>query len=96
MIKNHSLRNNSTGKLTYPHRRFKNERTAADSSQRAFRECRSGYRTQVIVRARLYFIIRECPVRDVNHILRGGGGCLWKRHQVPVEQPCGKYYFLLV
>jgi len=68
------------GKLTYPRRRFKNERTAAGSSRRAFRECRSSYRTQVIVRARYYSVLfgsvlRECPVReDVNPILRGGGG----------------------
>ncbi|KYM87625.1 hypothetical protein ALC53_03321, partial [Atta colombica] len=40
-------------------------------------------------------VLRECPVRDVNHILREGGD-LWERHQALMEQPCGKYYFLLV
>ena len=36
-------------------------------------------------------VLRECPVRDVNHILSEE-----ERHQAPEKQSCGKYYFLFV
>ena len=58
---------------------FENERTAADSSHRAFASgmpfklSDSSYSPRAII---MYYsrVLRECPVReDVNSILRGGG-----------------------
>ena len=76
-MKSFSSCKNSTGKLRILAADLKTNEP--QPVHRAFRECRSSYRTQVIVRARFYIllfasVLRECPVRDVNHLLRGGGG----------------------